>query len=101
MGGGGSLIGSRQTPAGPAANIQDRSWIHCPPLPFPGTMWSIAMASFDLITEDWIPVVTLAGPARDVGLRELVVEAHTLRDLASASPLENVAILCLVLAIIY
>lgn len=58
-------------------------------------------SGFDLTREPWIPVTPVDGPQSETSLRELFVGAHELRDLASTSPLENVAILCLLLAILY
>ncbi len=57
--------------------------------------------SFDLIKEPWIPVVTSTGEARTMGLRDVLVRSHALRELADASPLTTFAIYRLLLALIH
>lgn len=41
---------------------------------------------FDLISEPWIPVLTLKGQATSVGLRELLAQAHNLRAINMSAP---------------
>ncbi len=59
------------------------------------------MNPFSLIDEEWIPVVRADGSTGSVGLREALVDATHVKDLACANPLEHVAILRLLLAICY
>lgn len=56
---------------------------------------------FNLVDEEWIPVLDMAGSQRLVGLREALVAAHQLRGLAAASPLAEVAITRLLLAVLH
>ncbi len=44
---------------------------------------------FDITTEPWIPVRTLSGESRTVGLTELFAEAHLLRGLEGLNPMEE------------
>jgi CRISPR system Cascade subunit CasA len=55
--------------------------------------------SFCLIEEPWIPVRTLGGAGRLVGLRQAFAEAADLQGVSSAHPLHNLAIHRLLLAI--
>nr|MDT0661572.1 type I-E CRISPR-associated protein Cse1/CasA [Micromonospora sp. DSM 115978] len=57
-------------------------------------------ATFDLVDEDWIPVVD-GGTARFVSLRRALTGAHELDGLALDSPLETVAVLRQVLLSVY
>ena len=67
------------------------------------------MPTFDLLSEPWIPVLDAgtdlrAAPGaavrlRHVGLREALVRAHEIREVATASPLETVALDRLLLAL--
>lgn len=50
-------------------------------------------SSFNLVDEPWLPVVDLRGQFREVGLRELFVEAHRLRGLVDSSPLSEFSML--------
>ena len=57
--------------------------------------------SFDLINEPWIPCRTLHGERREFGLRELLVQAHELREVQGDTPLVTAAILRLLLALLH
>ena len=67
------------------------------------------MPMFDLLTEPWIPVLDAGTDLREhpdtqvlpreVGLREALVRAHELREVAAASPLQTVALYRLLLAL--
>ncbi|MDB5033327.1 MAG: CRISPR-associated protein Cse1 [Chlorobi bacterium] len=57
------------------------------------------MASYDLTTEAWIPIVGNGGVPRQVGLREALAEAHTIREVYTDSPIEIAAIYRLLLAL--
>lgn len=57
--------------------------------------------SFSLLDEPWIPCMDLEGNRREVGLREALADAHRLRAIECASPLETAAILRLMLAVLH
>lgn len=57
--------------------------------------------SFNLIDQPWIPVVRSNGKPDEVGLRELLLEAHNLRAVAGATPLLNAALMPVVLALLH
>ena len=56
--------------------------------------------AFDLVHDPWIPVVT-GGHAHLVSLRDCLVNAHEIDTLATAAPLETVAVLRQVLVPVY
>jgi CRISPR system Cascade subunit CasA len=57
--------------------------------------------SFDLTKENWIPCSRLeGGPVRDYSIRDVLVEAHLLREIDDSSPLVTVSLLRLLLAIL-
>lgn len=56
---------------------------------------------FDLIDEPWIPCVGLDGSYGELGLRETLVRAHQLRELAGESPLITAALYRLLLAVLH
>ncbi|TFU26514.1 type I-E CRISPR-associated protein Cse1/CasA [Thermus tengchongensis] len=58
------------------------------------------MAKFNLLTEPWIPVFQ-GGRVREVGLAEALLEAHTIARIETPSPLEEVALHRLLLAVLY
>lgn len=47
---------------------------------------------FDLTTEPWIPVRTLGGERKELGLRELFTKAHELESVNDSSPLVTLAL---------
>lgn len=49
-------------------------------------------ASFDVLTERWIPVIDEAGRAVELGLLETLERAHELRAIQVASPLEEYSV---------
>lgn len=57
--------------------------------------------SFDLTTEPWIPVVDLAGRHREVGLHEVLRDAHTIRRITGETPPMTAALYRLVLAVLH
>jgi len=57
--------------------------------------------AFNLITDAWIPILPTSGSPREVGLLEALERAHEFRGLALAHPLEHMAVLRLLLAILY
>lgn len=58
-------------------------------------------ASFNLITEDWIPCVTHAGEYQELSLAGLFENAHELRGIEDQNPLVVAAIYRLLLAIVH
>lgn len=59
------------------------------------------MAGFNLIDERWIPCITLDGKSAQLGVRDVLLRAHELREICDDSPLVTVAIHRLLLAILY
>jgi len=57
--------------------------------------------TFNLLTDPWLPVLLAAGPPRSVSLLEALAQAHEFRGLALAHPLEHMAVLRLLLAVLY
>jgi CRISPR system Cascade subunit CasA len=57
--------------------------------------------SFNLWTEPWIPAVDHAGRGRLLGIRTLLAEAHTLREIQGDVPPETAALYRLLLAILH
>lgn len=56
---------------------------------------------FNLITQPWIPVVTLGGETQVVSLREALFNAPNLRSISTSLPHSNAAVLRLLLAILH
>ena len=56
--------------------------------------------SYDLLKEPWIPVLTKDGTIEDVGLRDLLVRAHELREIAHDSPLVVASMTTLLVALL-
>ena len=48
--------------------------------------------TFDIITEPWIPVLTLEGERKELSLFETLQQAHTLKEVSVVSPLEEFGI---------
>jgi len=57
--------------------------------------------NFNLIDEDWIPVLYCDGKARRVGIRRAFEEAGQIRQIAASNPMDRVAVLRFLLAIFY
>lgn len=58
------------------------------------------MREFNLIDEDWVPVV-MGGRPRSVSVREALINAHRIEGLAVSNPLQTVAVLRQVLLPVY
>lgn len=58
-------------------------------------------ASFDLRHERWVPVIDLHGTCREVGLREALVAAHEFVAVFDPSPLVEIALHRLLLAVLH
>jgi CRISPR system Cascade subunit CasA len=57
--------------------------------------------TFNLITERWIPCIRGDGMREELGLREALAQAHTLREIRGDTPLETAALHRLVLAVLH
>ncbi len=57
--------------------------------------------SFNLISEPWIPCVTLDGKNVELGLRDTLFRAHELREIMDNSPLVTASLYRLILAILH
>ena len=49
-------------------------------------------ASFSVLDQPWIPVVSLSGEEKKLGIRQTLVQAHEMREISSSSPLEEYSI---------
>jgi hypothetical protein len=56
---------------------------------------------FNLVDEKWIPVLRANGRADRVGLRQALAEAGSIRQVAASNPMDNVALLRFLLAVMY
>lgn len=59
------------------------------------------MPTYSLLDEPWIPVLALDGRRREVGIREVLRDAPRLEGLADPSPIVNVALHRLLLAVLH
>lgn len=57
--------------------------------------------SFDLTRQPWIPCVMADGPHCELGIEDVLVRAHEIREISDDSPLATVAIHRLLLAILH
>ena len=57
--------------------------------------------TFNLLDEPWIPCLDTRGRVVEMGLRETLLQAHTLRSVAGDTPVISAAILRLLMAVIY
>lgn len=58
-------------------------------------------ASFDLISESWLPIVDMDGTSREIGLADLVLDAHQIRRIVGETPPMTAALYRLVLAFLH
>lgn len=56
--------------------------------------------AFNLVTEPWIPVLRCNGRAERVGIRAALAEAGSIRQIAASNPMDNVALLRFLLAVL-
>lgn len=56
---------------------------------------------YNLLDEDWIPVLYRNGDWRRVGIRKALEDAHRIRQIAASNPMDRVAILRFLLALLY
>ncbi len=61
----------------------------------------VTTQSFCLIDEPWIPILRLDGRFERVGIRVVLTEAARIRQLAATNPMDNVALLRFLLAVLY
>ncbi|MCL4199412.1 MAG: type I-E CRISPR-associated protein Cse1/CasA [Phycisphaerales bacterium] len=57
-------------------------------------------SAFNLIEEDWIPVLLANGRFERVGIRRALTEAGRIRQIAASNPMDNVALLRFLLAVL-
>ena len=57
--------------------------------------------SFDLIHERWIPCITPGGQTEELGLQDVLVNAHRLQEVYDESPLVTAALYRLLLTILH
>jgi CRISPR system Cascade subunit CasA len=57
--------------------------------------------SFNLIDKSWIPCLTLAGEREEFGIRDVLMQAHELREIRGDTPLETASLYRLLLAILH
>ncbi|MBN1857180.1 MAG: type I-E CRISPR-associated protein Cse1/CasA [Dehalococcoidia bacterium] len=57
--------------------------------------------SYNLIDEQWIPVLWNDGRTSRVGIREILTQAHRIRALAASNPMDRLATLRFLLALLY
>lgn len=57
--------------------------------------------SFNLIDQPWIPCIALDGGIVELSLRDVLINAHRLKMLAAETPLHNVGIITVMLAILH
>lgn len=59
------------------------------------------MNSYNLLSENWIPVLYHNGDFKRVGIRTAFQDAHRIRQIAATNPMDRVAILRFLLALLY
>jgi CRISPR type I-E-associated protein CasA/Cse1 len=57
--------------------------------------------NFNLLEEDWIPILRRNGKFERVGIRKALTEAGGIRQIAASNPMDRIAILRFLLAILY
>lgn len=58
------------------------------------------MASYDLLTEKWIPIIWANGNPDKVGIRDALTKAGQIREVHASSPLDTVALYRFLLAVL-
>ena len=58
------------------------------------------MNSYNLLSENWIPVLNHDGTCERVGIRKALEEAHRIRQIAATNPMDRVALLRFLLAVL-
>ncbi len=57
--------------------------------------------SYDLLREDWIPILWCNGRFSRAGIREVLTKAHRIKQIAAPNPMDRVAIIRFLLALLY
>lgn len=57
--------------------------------------------NYNLLVERWIPILRTDGKPDRVGIKDALVEAGRIRQIAAANPMDNVALLRFLLTILY
>ncbi|MFZ5450931.1 MAG: type I-E CRISPR-associated protein Cse1/CasA [Thermodesulfobacteriota bacterium] len=57
--------------------------------------------NYNLLEEEWLPVLCKSGKFRRVGIIEALAQAHLIRQIAASNPMDRVAILRFLLALLY
>lgn len=57
-------------------------------------------ASFNLVSEPWIPILRRNGRAERLGIRDALLYAGSIRQIAASNPMDNVALLRFLLAVL-
>lgn len=57
--------------------------------------------SFNLLTQPWIPVLYANGRFDRVGICQALIEAERIRQIAASNPMDNVALLRFLLAVLH
>jgi hypothetical protein len=58
------------------------------------------VVSFNLLTENWIPVLRSNGHFDRIGIRSALIEAGRIRQIAASNPMDNVSLLRFLLAVL-
>jgi len=69
--------------------------------PAPVQTAGCAVRKFNLVFDPWIPALDASGKQRLVGIREVLLEAHRIRRISPVSPLAEVAIHRLLVAVLH
>lgn len=59
------------------------------------------MNNYNLINEEWIPVLYLNGDFKKLGIRKVFEDAHQIRQIAASNPMDRVALFRFLLAVLY
>jgi hypothetical protein len=65
------------------------------------TTMALKTMSYNLLDEEWIPVLYRDGTYKRVGIREALKDAGLIRQIAASNPMDRVAILRFLLALLY
>ena len=57
--------------------------------------------NFNLLDKEWIPVFYRDGTVKRVGIRRALEQAHRIRQIAASNPMDRLAILRFLLALLY
>jgi hypothetical protein len=57
--------------------------------------------SYNLLVESWIPVLYNDGQLNRLGIKTILADAHLIRDIAASNPMDRIAVLRFLLAVLY